>query len=36
VEVPAARSPHDPELLMSAAVYAVTFDCGNAATLAAF
>jgi hypothetical protein len=24
--VPAARSPHDQELLMSAAVYAVTFD----------
>jgi Glyoxalase-like domain len=28
--------PHDLELLMSAAVYAVTFDCGNAATLARF
>jgi Glyoxalase-like domain len=34
--VPAARSPHHLELLMSAAVYAVTFDCGNAATLARF
>jgi Glyoxalase-like domain len=36
VEGPGRRLPHDLELLMSAAVYAVTFDCGNAATLARF